>query len=518
MDLITPSLWSLVVDFLLWTGLPTRPLRRPQVSRRNTHPNTGGTHVHRILIALTFLLTPLAVAQDLPAFTNLRFDEDWSAFDPGPDDGFLKKIKHIDLSDRVWLSIGGEDRLRLEYFNDFGFAEGNDDEYLLYRTFLHADLHLGDHFRVFVQGRFSGASDRDLPGGKRFALDVDEGDLWNTFVEGNFGGERAKVTLRLGRQEMAYGKQRLISPLDWSNNRRIFDGGVLSIDDAEGRWSVDAFATSPVIIDGNDFHWNDTDDDRLFSGVYYTQKLGQRGHGLDAYFLALNHIDDAPIEEDRYTLGGRVYGPIAGNFSFEIEGAYQFGERTVRGTYFDDDLDIAAWMLTGELTYTFAESKMKPWITVGADYASGDADPADGDVGTFSHLFPLGHAYLGHIDAVGRQNIIDARLSGGLWPVPGKLKIGVDLHAFWRAEEEDGLYNAGGDLSRTATYITPGERTLTTGDREVGQELDLTVLYKINRHLSMLSGYGHFFAGDFLEATGTSEDVDFVYSQIEFTF
>jgi hypothetical protein len=31
----------------------------------------------------------------------------------------------------------------------------------------------------------------------------------------------------VGRQELLYGAQRLISPLDWANTRRTFEGGKL---------------------------------------------------------------------------------------------------------------------------------------------------------------------------------------------------------------------------------------------------------------------------------------------------
>ena len=37
---------------------------------------------------------------------------------------------------------------------------------------------------------------------------------------------------------------------------------------------------------------------------------------------------------------------------------------------------------------------------------SGDDEPG-GDVETFNQLFPLGHAYFGYIDLIGRQNALD---------------------------------------------------------------------------------------------------------------
>ena len=409
----------------------------------------------------------------------------------------------MDLSDSVWLSLGGELRTRVEFWSNFGFGPANDDDFALHRLFLHTDWHFGEHWRLFVEGKFTAVDHRKLPGGARDALDADEGDLWNTFIEANYAVGNAGLTARVGRQELQFGKQRFISPLDWANNRRIFDGGVLTLKGDGGRWQVDAFVTSPVIIDSDEF--NEFDHDHLFSGVYYTQKIGAKPYTLDAYFLAQNEIGGAVVEEDRYTLGARFVAPAGARTVLELEGAVQFGE--------EDDDDILAWSFTAEGTYTFINRPMKPFITLGVDYASGDDDPADGDIGTFDQLFPLGHAYLGYIDAVGRQNIIDARATIGAWPMVKKLRTKADVHFFWLADKDDGLYHAGGGLARS-----PIAGGVNVDERRVGTELDFTALYNFNRYTSMLVGYSHFFAGDFIDDTGPDDDIDFFYTQIGFQF
>ena len=451
-------------------------------------------------VVIFLLCATTAWAQDsAPPFQNLRFNEDYSEYPEEGVDSFFDPIKKIELSESVWLSFGGQVRGRLEWWNNFGFSAPNDDVFLLYRTFIHADLHLGDHWRMFVQGRFSGLTERDLPGGRRDALDADYGDLWNAFVEAKYdlGGVNARV--RLGRQELQYGKQRLVSPLDWANNRRIFEGGVVQIKTIDGPWTADFFVTSPVVVDRNDF--NENNDNQLFSGAYVTRSIDKPGiKGVDFYFLALNSIDNAPVEHDRYTLGGRVWGEIIEHLAYDIEGAYQFGDFA--------GADISAYMLAVDLTYTFADTKFVPWITAGAGYASGDDDPTDGDAGTFNQLFPLGHAYPGFLDAVGRQNIINVYGTAGFWPISTTLLARGDFHLFWLADDSDALYNAGGGVLR------PGIGTTS----EVGSEIDLTLLYKINRHSSMLFGYSHFFAGDLIEDTGSSDDIDFFYTQFKLTF
>ena len=48
--------------------------------------------------------------------------------------------------------------------------------------------------------------------------------------------------------------------------------------------------------------------------------------------------------------------------------------------------------------------------------------------------------------------------------------------------------------------------------------MDLTVVYTVDIHTKMLVGFSHFFAGTFIERSGPSRDIDFVYLQLQYTF
>jgi hypothetical protein len=115
---------------------------------------------------------------------------------------------------------------------------------------------------------------------------------------------------------------------------------------------------------------------------------------------------------------------------------------------------------------------------------------------------------LGYIDIVGRQNIIDPNLGISFVPL-NKLTCEVNGHFFWRSEEEDALYNAGGIVAREGA---PGTSL------EVGQEIDLLLKYAHNVHTLILLGYSHFFPGEFIKQTGPSDPVDFVYASLQYTF
>ncbi len=441
-----------------------------------------------------------------PSFKPLPFEEDWSAFDPTSGDDVWDPIKHIHLSDEgdVWASFGGEFRLRAESWHSFGFldADGRDDTFLLGRALLHADVHFGESVRFFVEGESALATDRDLPGGRR-TLDIDTLDLQNAFADLVFTFDAdTTLTARVGRQELMFGKQRLVSPLPWSNSQRSWDAARAIV--TADRWRIDAWVSRFAAVDKYEF--NDWDLGPDFHGVYATTTLGGKHPlTLDGYWLYLD--DDIATfagvtdDEQRHTVGARLGGPISDTgFDVDVEFSYQFGEL--------GSADIRAWMAAAELGYTFSTSTLKPRLHLGFDYASGDDDPGDGDINTFNQLFPLGHAYFGQMDVVGRQNIIDA--SGGLSLRPtSTVTVRASAHFFWRASEDDALFNAGGAVVRPAGA---------SDAREVGQEIDFRVAWKADRHMTIEAGYSHFFAGDFIEDTGPDDDIDWFYLQATYRF
>ena len=450
---------------------------------------------------------PEAPSFNWPKYQVQHFKQDYTGLaelSEIPSRDWFDDLKYMPLNEAgdLWLSMGGQVRFRWEAFNNFAFGtptQTDDGFYFMQRYFLWTDLHVGPNLRFFVEGKSAFTVDRDLPGGRR-TLDHDEMDLQNAFGELTIrpgDDESFRLILRGGRQELLYGKQRLISPLDWSNTRRTWDGGLIR---AEGEgWSVDAFWTmfAPV----KKFDFNDTDDDNDLWGIYGTfNNVADTSVNLDAYFLGQNQ-KMATGDVDRYTIGGRAFGLLADTgINYDVEGAYQFGDLGA--------LDIDAFFIASELSYTFAENDLQPWIAFGFDYASGDTSPTDTDSGTFNQLFPLGHAFLGFIDIVGRQNNVDLRLSGRVKPTD-KLWVKADWHTFWRADDSDALYNAGGGVVRAGGAGT---------DTFVGMELDLTAGYTFTHHIKALFGYSHFFTGDFIEDTGSDNDIDFLYTQLQFSF
>ncbi len=479
--------------------------------------NTFRTLTTAALIGSVGFIASATLAQDdatpatYPKFKTLRFDENWSEFDPANFDDYWDDIKHHNLSDdgENWVGMGGELRYRTESWNSFGFspAPTADDTFGLGRLQLYTDWHFGDNFRIFIEGESAWATDRDLAGSRR-GLDVDQLDLQNAFADiiFPFGDSKDKLTIRLGRQGLSFGKQRLVSTLPWANSQRSWDGGraIVNISD----WRIDGFWTryTPVAK----YKFNDWRLGPDFWGIYATGKIGEDNSiGVDLYYLGIEYDATRTYNgtagiEDRHTLGGRLFGKFGDSgFGYDVEGAYQFGDVGAA--------DINAYMFATQLSYAFKDTDWNPKMYVGFDYSSGDDTAGDTDVETFNQLFPLGHAYNGFMDLIGRQNMID--FSAGLSFKPHKkFLIKADYHVFSRSSDADSVYNAGGGVLRATTV---------GASDDVGQEIDITVKYLVDRHLTLQAGYSHFFAGQYFTDTsgGTAdEDIDFFYFQAVYKF
>ncbi len=451
---------------------------------------------------------------DTPSFTPpkyqwpLRHGEDWSGLGDIPESartGFWDPINYVKLSDdgKIWASFGGSLRLRFESWWNFNFtpSPAGDDTYLMFQALVHGDFHLGENVRVFLQGKSALATDRTLPGGNR-SLDIDTLALQQGFVDFRVPLDEAGSTfvIRPGRQMYQFGAERLVSPLQWSNSMRTWDGvtGILELDD----WRIDGFAS--YFVPSRKYDYNKADQDTVFYGIYAKGSIGDVGVGTEFYFLGLNKkkaqtYNGTTGPEDRYTLGTRVFGTVPGtHFDYNAEGAYQFGRV--------GSANVNAYMFGGQFGYTFADAWSSPRLFAGVEMGSGDDSPG-GDVQTFNQIFPLGHAWLGYADVVARQNIIAPNLGVKFKPIK-KLTVGLNGLYFLRASTSDALYGVGGSVLRA------GASTSST----VGQEIDLTFTYKFDQHTTVELGYSHFFAGDFVQETGPAPDIDFLYLQVLYKF
>jgi hypothetical protein len=399
-----------------------------------------------------------------------------------------------------------------------------ENDFLLLRTRVHAGYSPTDWLRVFGEGQNSSSS-----GDKRNPNPQSDGpfDLHQGYLQ--LGGARdLPISLKVGRQELVYGDERLVGTFDWDNIGRAFDGAKLRYEQP-GFW-VDGFVSRVVLPNDNTFNqpnWND-----WFSGIYASTRSLVPKTELQLYFLADNAGASSPHRtttstkgnspRDIYTIGSRFQtlpGQLRG-WDLNGEFAGQFGDFEYApgtpGVINGQRLSHLAYATHIEGGYTFTKVDLKPRFALGFDYASGDGNPADKNHNAFVNLYPTNHKFYGAMDFLAWQNVIDPYFKATLSPVK-HFSVSLTYNAFWLATTSDFFYQANQAPRTTGGYgLHPHNGGFT------GHELDLIATYQPMSCLQVQAGFGHFFTGTYVnqtfQALGGSHDANWVYVQALLNF
>ncbi len=404
-----------------------------------------------------------------------------------------ENLKQVPVGDGK-LDIGGQYRLRYHHEHNMrGLGlTGRDDDFLLDRTRLFLDYRMSPNVRLYAEMLDAGSSYENFT---PRLIEENQLDMQNLFADVvALDNEAGKLTLRGGRQELLFGAQRLLSPLDWANTRRTFDGGRASW--ANDDSTTDFLLMRPVNIKPKEF--DNSNLDQVLYGVYNSRKESVVGP-LDVYYLG---FEDNRTFSRVHTLGTLLKGEHA-DWVWDNEFGYQFG-RNPDGS----DISAAAITVGGGRKL---QSDLKPTLWLYYDWASGDDSVNNG----WNQLFPLGHRYLGFMDFFARRNIHDINSLLTFNPSE-KLTMLAWYHYLALANGNQGPYNV------TGSAFNPGG---TVGSRDLGHEIDLLGTYKMSARSELMLGYSHFFAGKYY-ATSTNaagnplfkDDADFLYTQWHYNF
>jgi len=395
-----------------------------------------------------------------------------------------------------WFSLRGEFRGRLEGFTGGGFKPDNSDGYMLDRFRLNATVAPTPLAKFVVQVQDARVFDKEA-GGLAAPL-RDTLDLRMAY--GEFGGARNMV--RVGRQELAFGEQRLIGHLNWVNDARSFDGARATI--TRRAFKFDVFATSVVTIQPEAF--DKSGGGNALYGFYGSSTTAIPKATIEPYVF-FRKSEGLTLETGglgdihQTTMGTRLVGKLPRDFDYGVEMAGQLGSV---GT---DDVRAWAGHWVGGRTFMKSAGKPRPFLEF--NYASGDTDPKDGVRGTFDQLYPTGHDKLGLADQVGWRNV--DHLRGGVEIKPkAQWQLSSSYHSWWLASATDALYSASGALVSRSTAGTAG--------RHVGQEVDAQAVYTYSPQLQIAAGYARVLPGVFLERTTSGESYNLSYLMVTYVF
>lgn len=455
----------------------------------------------------------------------LYFDNDFSYKGKPNAPHFLgEEFKNIPVEgfgffDGSTLSAGGEIRHRyMDEDNRLRPGGPGQSTYNLWRWRQYLDFKVRDEFRVYVEMIDASQFGEELP---VTAIDVNRWDIQNAFFDVKIAERDDKpVYFRVGRQELLYGApqgivpsgQQVLSPLDWANTRRNFEGFKLISKGSD--WDVDLFAVRPVntatptgptggrpvlaSVLKYDNQRDEADYSRWLSGIYTAYK-GIQNQTIEPYYIWLQTDSDkhSPgwADGNRHTVGLRWTATKSIKdecdaawivFASDIEGAYQFGE--------DNDQDVRAGFFTSKLGATLSQVPWTPNFQFIYYFGSGDSDPTDGVNETYDVLWPLNHAWWGIADNLAGQNLHDVAIQMTLKP-HAKVTLLSAMHWFDADSNEDTIYNVAGAPTGPAG-----------GGKEIGEELDLIATYTYNPNFDIQAGYSWFWYGSRITNTALNRD------------
>lgn len=349
-----------------------------------------------------------------------------------------------------------------------------------------------NHIDFFIQGQDS----RDFgeeTAASPLAVGDDEGiDLHQGYIDITNIGDHP-TNIRVGRQEIKLGEERLIGAVEWGNVGRSFDGIVLTYDPKNWTLKTLASITNKTATNAGDGQY--------LAGVYGTWK-NFPGGVLDAYYLLLEDNNGATGAAagtgdtlSVHTLGSRISSKFNNGIDVGLEGAAQvgkFGSNT-----------ILAFAGHGAAGYTF-KADCKPRIGVEYNYASGD-NTSSNKYTKFNNLFPTNHNKYGMMDMATWSNLHDGSLNVSV--KPGKYSASLAYHLLAvdkntaASDTFAGFYAGGAGLGKIA-----------------GHEVDLQGKWTMNDYFDVGAGYGHFIPGSFLKDQGMTVHSDFVYISTQAQF
>jgi len=424
------------------------------------------------------------------------------------------------------LEVSANWRTRSEGWYWFEGPTGN-STYGLWDSLLRVGVgQTGEHFDWFLEG--AQPSILGLPddavvaapqgqlglGGSYYAANNNHTNEANGFVKQAFVNFKSlgPVWLKIGRFEYFDGMEgtptdkmlagivqnrissRLISNFAFTAVQRSFDGVQLSVN--SGRNNLTFLGARPTEGVFQVKGMNELDVDNYYGA--YTRQVGNERNAGDFRVFAIGYIDHrttvlktdnrpasvraADFGKIEIATWGADYAHVAhiqgaGDFDFLVWGALQTGSWGA--------LTQRAGALVGEAGWQ-APVRVKPWISVGYSYGSGDGKAGDMRHGTFFQDLPTPRQYA-RFPFYNMMNNEDLYATFNVKPV-SKLTLRSEVHTLRLASPSD-LWYSGGGAFQPNTFGFTGRPSST--NRGLANVWDLSADYAFTHSFAATLYYGH---------------------------
>ena len=439
-----------------------------------------------------------AIAQN--KISPLRFDDDFTVLKNNSLKKGLDQLKYIPFGNNSYISFGGELREQFQVYNNVNFGDippsytNISPNQLWHRLMVHSNIELGNHFRFFIQLNNTLRLLNDNP----VVPEIDENQLslHQAFAEIKLNHWK----FRLGRQELLYGNNRLITVREGTNTRQTFDGIVIKRSLKSG--GIDFFAASKII--SKQYIFDDQSFKEGLIGIYGTQFYYNRKIGLDYYVVnfqsRLRQYNYQTGFENRQTYGTRLFSNF-NKINFEVEGAYQSGKF--------DNLTISAYSVFTDVNILVFPEK-KGIIGFSVNTTSGDKNNKDNQLNTYNILYAK-PAY-GLVAPIGASNMISLCPYVKINPIH-KLNILAQVFFMRRNSNQDGTYSPGMVENRPRPNLL-----FSSGKNFLGELYDVETIYQQTQNLSLSFDVSYFRAGSYPIASGSGKNITYISFKSTFKF
>jgi hypothetical protein len=405
------------------------------------------------------------------------------------------------------LDLGANIRLRAEYQSGFDvrrYEPDTTDRFLLTRIMLDINLRFDSDRRLFAQFR-----DAHAPGTRLARKDFSKSnpgeDLWDIrqlyFEWNKIGGSPFGV--RIGRQQISYGDQRIFGAGLWGNTGRYtWDAAMMKIDTS--RVGVDAWVGRP--IKNRPELWPNREFEAPTAFVVYgaVKNLPFR---FDVFYAgkydgkSQTNGESGKGDLQSHSIGFQLQKPAREWLDFTEAFIGQTGH------YGKDELRAFGSNSAIGLTFPI---KWRPRLAGQFTWGSGDRNPADGIHGTFDGVFGGADInFYGDLNLFFWANLRDYEWDFHLQP--GRtLKLIFEHHYFTLDQARDAWYTTGMSVLRRDMVGRSGTA--------LGHEINVRFSWQPAKGLEVFTGWGRFISGDFVKATGSATAASGFFLQTTYGF
>lgn len=394
---------------------------------------------------------------------------------------FISLILLISSSSFAQFTVSGEWRTRGEYRDGYKTIPTSNTNSLFMvgqRTRLNLSYQK-DKLTTYIS-----LQDARIWGEDKWKSDNNGLGLFEGWVEFQFNNN---VALKAGRQTLAYDDQRLFTTGDWRTFAEAHDLARLlfTSNDNTLHLHVGYAINNDGTIEGDSFLSEYTLKSVQYKNLFYGHLNKSWNNGLSVSLVGVRdgfqNDPDVSSQPDKLKINYRTtFGSYleyqTDPWFFSASGYLQ------RGTALDSR-DINASFYSARAKYSFSP---KNSIMIGYDHYSGtDFSSADAltETGTFSTLYGPGHKFLGYMD----QFALPEKHGAGINDLLLRTNIGIGKKGILEATLHQ--------FNLPQSYLKDGTKV----DKNLGQELDLTYSYKLDKDAALKAGFSTLFYTESME-------------------